>query len=151
MVPRFTNAEVDLLVDTRKFIKATPLPKETPTEIFIQAQVFSKAEPDNPIRGLIVRARVTRHLTGTGRHRPSASLEYHGIRIRGLDYEMWHDNPDGTVVRGWHEHVWSQAEEDRRVRSPGREPNDLSLRGLFHWGLERWNIEIEQEQLETEG
>jgi hypothetical protein len=96
-------------------------------------------------------ARVARRLPGVAGQRPSASLEWHGIRIRGLDYEIRHDNPDGTVFNGWHEHLWSPEEEDRRVRAPGEIPNDLSLRGLLKWGLARWHIEIEQEQLETKG
>jgi len=30
---------------------------------------------------------------------PSSVLEFYGRRIRGLNYEMWHDNPDGSRVK----------------------------------------------------
>lgn len=117
MNPRFTKARVDFLVAAKKFIKAIPLPpKESPAEFRIQAQVFKKAEPNDPEPGLIVIARVAKHLPGTVRHRPSTTLVWHGIRIRGIDYEIWHDNPNGTVVKGWHEHLWSLEEGDAYAR-----------------------------------
>ena len=115
----------------------------------MQAAVFLRAEPTNPIRGLIITARVARPLSGMRRHLPSSALQWRGVRIRGLDYELRHDNPDGSTVRGWHEHVWSPEEGDNRVRSAVPVPNNLSLAGLFKWGLKRWNIEVDEEQFET--
>lgn len=140
---------MDALVDARKFIKSIPQPKPLPGEYQIQSPVYLRSAPTSPIRGLVVVARVPIRPPGTSSVRPSAALTWHGIRIRGLDYEIWHDNPDGSVVKGWHEHLWSPEEEDERVRTPGRIPNDLSLRGLFRWGLRRWGFIVEHEQLET--
>ncbi len=96
--------------------------------------------------GLIVKARVKRRLPGLPRGKASCSLLWHGCRIRGLDYEIRHDNPDGTVVRGWHEHIWNDEDADARVIPARPRVGGADLRGVFQWGLDKWNIEVEQIQ-----
>lgn len=86
---------------------------------------------------------------GIPKPNPSAALEWHGKRIRGLNYEVWHDNPDGTIVKGWHEHVWSPADQDSYVVPARPEPTRETLVDIFKWGLRKWNIEIRQEHLEV--
>src|SRR5690242_19426578 len=103
----FTKAEIDYLVKQAKFIKAVPRAKDCGNYYRIQAQVYSKVD-GQPIKGLLVMATVDKPLPGmSGKARVSAALEYKGLRIRGIDKELWHDNPDGTVVRGWHDHDYS--------------------------------------------
>lgn len=142
----FTEAEVDYLVKAKKFISAIPKVEEAASEFIIQADV---RRSDNPGRemGLIIRVHAKRSPPGLPKGIPSCVLQWHGHRIRGINRELWHDNPDGTVVKGWHEHIWNDQDSDDRVvpaniGQPG-------LRKLFEWGLKNWNIEVKQEQLEV--
>lgn len=86
--------------------------------------------------------------SGLPRLNPSSALEWHGKRIRGLNKEIWHDNPDGSVVRGWHEHLWSPEEQDAYVVSARPKPTRIGLLDVFKWGLTKWNIEVLEKQLE---
>ena len=148
---RFTKAQVDYLVAATKFIRAVPVapdynPKQ-PVHRTIQVEVFKKSAPNRPIRGLIVMARARPSPPGVPKPIPSSALEWYGKRIRGLNYELWHDNPDGSIVRGWHEHLWSPAEQDRYVVPARPEPTHKGLLDVFKWGLAKWNIEVLEEQL----
>lgn len=150
-----TTGRVDYLVAAPKFIQAIPrtgfLDTRRKTGWVIRAAVFYKSEPHRPIEGLIVTARAHQAPVGLPHPTPSAALEWYGHRIRGLNYEQWHDNPDGTSVRGWHEHLWSPAEQDSRVIQAMPEPKDKTLRGLLRWGLAKWNIEAKQVQESLNG
>lgn len=149
LLPKFTKADVDYLVAAPKFIKEIPnrqfLNVSLQTGWIIRAQVFSKAE-SRPVKGLVVIGTAHQAPVGLPRPTPSSALEWYGQRIRGLNYELWHDNPDGTDVRGWHEHVWSPTETDHRVIPARPEPKDRTLLGVLKWGLKRWNIEVVREQ-----
>lgn len=148
MKPPFTKVDVDHLVGASKFIKIIPPEEEKSTCYQMQARVYLAGQTQ-PEKGLIVMATAKKHLKGIGRPRPSSALVSHGIRIRGLDYEILHDNPDGSpTVRGWHEHLWSPEYKDDVVRNPGVIPSQLTLRGLFLWGLRRWNISVKNKQEE---
>lgn len=134
-----------------KFIRAIPQPRRIgDSRLEIQAAVFNKSEPNKPIMGLVVKAKVHKPPAGLPRPTPSAVLEWHGKRIRGLNYEVRHDNPDGSVVRGWHEHLWSPAEQDACVIPAHPEPQRKDLRGILQWGLKRWNIEVREEQVSVD-
>lgn len=150
-IERFTKAEADYLVAAPKLITEIPrqqfLNTQSRTGWRIVAQVFSKSD-SRPIKGLVVIAKVHQAPVGLPRPTPSAALEWHGKRIRGLNYELWHDNPDGTIVRGWHEHLWSPKEQDHRVIPAHPEPRKRDLQGILKWGLRRWNIEVKREQAE---
>ncbi len=151
LTPEFTKADVDYLVAAPKFIKEIPrqqfLNPRARTGWKIYAAVFSKAD-SQPIKGLIVIAKAHQAPTGLPRPTPSSALEWYGKRIRGLNYELWHDNPDGTLVRGWHEHIWSPQEGDHRVIAARPKPQRKNLLGILKWGLNRWNIEVMREQEE---
>jgi len=114
----------------------------------IQQPVFRKSEPNNPIKGLVVMAKVHISLPGLPRLIPSSALEWYGKRIRGLNKEIWHDNPDGTTVKGWHEHLWSPEEQDSYVVSARPKVTRTGLLDVFKWGLEKWNIDVLEKQLE---
>lgn len=147
----FTKAEVDYLVAASKFIKEIPRPQfMTPgmrTGSKIQVQVFRKSDL-KPIKGLVVMAKAHQAPAGLPPPTPSSVLEWYGRRIRGINYELWHDNPDGSSVRGWHEHIWSPKEHDAHVVKARPEPAKRDLLGILNWGLEKWNIEVLREQME---
>lgn len=144
---RFTKAEVEYLLAARKFIKAIPdLPLIVTSPQRIQAPVFLKSEPNIPVRGLVIMATIRRAPPGLPKPLPSVALEWYGVRIRGLNYEIWHDNPDGSVVRGWHEHVWSPEYEDDCVVPAGPRVTRKGLQDVLKWGLRKWHIEVQQKQ-----
>jgi hypothetical protein len=145
-----TAGEVDYLVGQPKFIRAIPrarhLDRENAKGWEIHAAVFDKNNPKRPIQGLVIKAKAHEAPSGLPHPTPSAALEWFGKRIRGINYEVWHDNPDGTIVRGWHEHLWSPTEEDAYVISARPEPTRKRLLDILKWGLDKWNIEVLQEQ-----
>jgi hypothetical protein len=77
--------------------------------------------------------------------RPSASLMWQGKRIRGIDHSLKHDIvKDGVIVgsiRGWHEHYWTDADEDRTIRTPNPTLQNYDLQAVMSWCCKNWNIE----------
>jgi hypothetical protein len=63
------------------------------------ADLFRRSEPHRPVKGLVVIAKARPSPPGIPKPMPSSVLEFYGRRIRGLNYEMWHDNPDGSRVK----------------------------------------------------
>ena len=110
--------------------------------------MFRKRDPTKPIPGLVVMARLHQAPPGVKQPTASAALVWYSKRIRGINYEQRHDNPDGTVVRGWHEHIWSLHDDDAHVIPARPEPRLRTMVGLLKWGLRKWNIEVQQEQAE---
>jgi hypothetical protein len=144
---RFNKSEVDYLVAEQKCIKDIP-PLEREGNFFvIKASVYRKGEPLVLIPSLEVMVRVPTAVPGVPVGVPGAALRWFGHRIRGLDREGRHDNPDGSTVYGWHEHLWSPEFEDSLVRQ-AREPKHKNLNGVLKEGLALWNIKIIKEQLE---
>jgi hypothetical protein len=145
-----TTGEVDYLVGLPKVIKFIPkavrLDRENHKGWEINARVFDKAKIAKPIPGLVVKAKAHEAPSGLPHPPPSAALEWFGKRIRGINYELWHDNPDGSSVRGWHEHLWSPGEQDAHVVLARPEPTKKQLLDILKWGLSKWNIEILMEQ-----
>lgn len=145
----FTKAEVDYLVDEQKFIKEIPKSVPHGNYLMMRTQVFRKANDKLvAIKGVYVMSRVAVPIPGVPGAIPSVSLEWAGRRIRGIDKETRHDNPDGTSVYGWHSHVWSpECEDSCVVTTP--EPKHKDMRGIFKTGLKKWNIAIVEEQMEV--
>ena len=137
---------MEYLLAAAKSIRSAPSHKQHSP---VRVEVFRKSTPNNPVRGLIVTARVRHPPSGLPKPYPSAALEWHGIRIRGLNYEIWHDNPDGGIVRGWHEHIWSLEHGDKFVIPARPEPKNKTMLGILKWGLEKWNIAVLEQQLEV--
>ena len=145
----FSKSDVDFLVKEPKFIRFVPRQNASGNVIQIQAAVFKNSERSTAIKGLFVKATVDKSLSGISkRPRPSCCLDYKGQRIRGIDFEQWHDNPDGTRILGWHEHLWSVEWGDSLVIGIP-EPRQKHLRAILKCGLERWNIAVllQQEEL----
>ena len=148
---RFTKADVDYLIAARKYIKAIPRTRfldsarRTGWKIIIP-EIFYKADRSKPIKGLVVMAKAHQAPIPLPRPKPSSALEWFGHRIRGLNHEIRHDNPDGTSVLGWHEHLWSPNYDDALVVEAKPEPTQKTLEAILKWGLEKWNIEVENKQ-----
>ena len=62
------------------------------------------------------------------------SLNLRKRKIRGINHHGRRQNPDGTVVRGWHEHI----EEENKVEPVGRNFDDIDM--LTEFALKKWNI-----------
>lgn len=95
----------------------------------------------------------TKALTGVApTRRPSAALIWHGKRIRGLDYTIIHEVlQDGVVVgsiKGWHEHYWTDSDEDNSIREPNPPVKNFDLQAIIEWCSVNWNIEGIQLQSE---
>lgn len=77
--------------------------------------------------------------------RPSASLIWHGKRIRGLDHSLKHDVVENGIVtgfiRGWHEHYWTDSDEDNAIREPNPPMKNSDMQAVIGWCSRQWNIE----------
>jgi len=147
MQTRFTKSKVDYLVDEEKFIKDIPPRRPDGNYLVIASPVYRKGKASLPIKSLVVLARVAMPIPGLPGALPSVTLNWHGHRIRGIDRETRHDNPDGSYILGWHEHLWSPQYGDSLVRS-APEPKHKDMLGILEEGLQRWNIKVLKQQLE---
>jgi hypothetical protein len=77
--------------------------------------------------------------------RPSASLMWKGKRIRGLDHALKHEVvKDGVIqgyIKGWHEHYWTDTDEDSTIREPSPSLRNIDLQSVIAWCCKNWNIE----------
>jgi hypothetical protein len=111
------------------------------------AEIFTIFDPNAPIKGLVILAKMRRSLPGLPRNLPGAALLLYGQRIRGVDYEQWHPNPDGKRINGWHEHIWSTVHKDANViAARPKLLRSATLHDVFKWGLRKWNIEVLERQ-----
>lgn len=82
---------------------------------------------------------------------PSASLMWHGKRIRGLDYSIKHDVVENGLIvdsiKGWHEHYWTDQDEDKRIRVPSPPLQNFDIQAIVAWVCRYWKIEGLTEQL----
>src|ERR1700691_118311 len=123
---RFTKADVEYLLAEAKFIRAIPQPVKlhgSKVVVLHVADVLRKSNPHRPIKGLVVIAKARPSPPGIPMPAPSSVLEFYGRRIRGLNYEMWHDNPDGSRVKGGMSIFGTQSTKTRMLfwRGPSQE------------------------------
>lgn len=150
--PRLRTADVDYLVTAKKFIVALPEVRldAKAAEYQMVAEVRRKDNSGENI-ALSIMACVTKPVSGLPKAHPRCLLLWRGHRIRCLDRSVTHGRPGtaGGVVRGWHEHRWNEVEGDVYIVKANPEPKKTDLRSIFRWGLDKWNIEVSQEQLEV--
>ena len=141
-------------MSSAKFIKAIPKTAFINTKLRtgwkLQCNVFDRANSNRPIKGLVVMAKAHQAPAPFPSPPPSAALEWFGTRIRGLNFEVRHDNPDGSIVRGWHEHIWSPIYRDALVVPAKPEVVRRTLRDVFRWGLKKWRIEVIMDQVDCD-
>lgn len=136
-----TQAEADDFAKRKKYIKFMPQVVEGEREFRIKANVFSNSEPGKV--ELVILATAKKSPPGVPRPWPSSVLELAGrFRIRGLNYAIRHDCPSGPIVNGWHEHLWTNHYGDHVVIKAKPNPDDTSIKGVFEWGLKKWNIKV---------
>ena len=136
-----TQDEADALVRARKYVKEIARVSDGTRAYHMVARVYALVTRQ-PTR-LLMMASAKKAPSGIPKPTPSAALELAGrFRIRGINYSIQHDCPSGPVVRGWHEHIWTNQYEDRVVIVARPAPRDQTMQGLFRWGLKKWNIAI---------
>ena len=134
-------ADVDALVRERKYIKELPRVVEGHNEYRMKAVVYSRAT--RKPTGAVIMATAQKSPTGIPKWFPSAVLEMNGrFRIRGINHALRHDCPNGPIVYGWHEHIWSNQYQDHVVIKARPAPDNPTMSGLFEWGLKKWNIAV---------
>ena len=77
---------------------------------------------------------------------------WHGQRIRGIDWTIKHEVtkngvPDGNIIRGWHEHYWTEEDGAKAIRHPSPPPKNDDQAALITWCCKQWNIEGMQDTL----
>jgi hypothetical protein len=81
----------------------------------------------------------------TSPQRPSASLMWRAKRVRGLDYALRKDVLKNGIIegsiRGWHEHYWTDEDEDQSVRTPNPSLKNFDMQSVIAWCCKSWNIE----------
>jgi len=82
------------------------------------------------------------------RPRPSASLLWHGQRIRGIDHKIVHSEiKNGIIVgkiRGWHEHQWITSDGDSFVVDVNNALRNVQedFKSILRFCMKRWRIEV---------
>ena len=71
-----------------------------------------------------------------------------GERIRGIDWKIKHESQRGGMpngfVKGWHEHLWTEADRDRFVVDVNDAVGQEDFRAFLKVCLDRWNVEVEE-------
>jgi hypothetical protein len=81
--------------------------------------------------------------------RPGISLKWKGTRIRGVNWNIRHDNLlNGEVIApiyGWHEKQYTEIDEDKHLVDINDEVKNADLRSIIQFCCDRWNIESPEE------
>lgn len=135
-----TRAEADAIVAMPKYI--TRLPRARTIGGAARLKTDKIYLPNGALSGLSIDIHTSTGKTARGRT-PRGVLIYRGCPIRGVDWEVRHEFADGTVVEGWHEHLW----DDRHGRQvgvafapPWAMDNDLET--LFERVCQHWHIQV---------
>lgn len=151
----FTEADVRYLLKARKVIQGVIKDTTSDPNAPLLEIIYRITRVDNPGDDIKLRlnARRPKPVRVTlPRPRPSASLLWHGERIRGIDHKITHAViKNGLVVgsvRGWHEHQWSRRDGDRRVIDVNEEMKKVQedFRSILRFCMERWRIELVEEE-----
>ena len=148
-MPRpFTSApsqrDADAIVALPKYIPRMPRVRLINRDLRLELRrIYDSA--GNQLPGLVVDA----HAPPPGTHRgetPRVSLTWRGVSIRCIDWEVRHEFADGSVVEGWHEHLWDDRHE-RNVGCPFDPPGiSCDLESVFICACQHWNITIMSRQ-----
>jgi hypothetical protein len=152
-IVHFTEYEVRQLMVARKFIfhvirDNVQSPNNSESEKQIVYDIRRRDTPRKDYR-LRLCARLAPSLSGVGpKSTPGVSLQWRGKNIRKLDYALRHDSIRSSVsaghVSGWHEHIWTDEDEDRYVIAADPPVKGTDIRSLVRWATEKWNIETDK-------
>jgi hypothetical protein len=108
--------------------------------------------------GLQVFARLEKPLTAVyPRPKPGISLLLRGRRIRGIGWTFRHETVlNGATIApvyGWHENLWTDADEDKYLIDINEDvkKTNTDFRSMISFACERWNINIEEKQINIGG
>jgi hypothetical protein len=147
----FTEYEVRQLLEARKFVsrvlqdnlKANSNPN---SEKHIVYDVRRMDMPRIDIR-LRLCARLAPSISGVGaKATPGVALQWKGKLIRRIDHALRHDSIRHGVsvghLKGWHEHIWTDEDEDSFVITADPPVTRSDIRSLIQWAAEKWNIDL---------
>ena len=147
----FTEAEVDYLLKARKVIQGVTRDTTDDPDADLLEISYRIVRADNIGDDIKLRLQSRRPkpvLETSYKPRPSAALLWYTERIRGIDHKIVHPRiENGLVVgkvRGWHEHIWTPEDGDKRVISIARQMRNIQedFRSILHFCMKRWRIEL---------
>ncbi len=161
--PQLTEAYVAEILKRKKFVHAVvsdntrPSVEDkrkhghvSPNEKRIVYEVRFADMPDKPAH-LRFTARIETGISGAPRPRPGFSLQWKGIRIRGVNHNWRHDSLRHGVscghIRKWHEKIWTNTDGDKYAIDINSEIKNTNMVSMIRFCCKRWNIEL-QEQFE---
>ncbi len=148
----FTAYEVRHLLDARKFVSRIVRDTQgSDRPDRAKEIVWDIRRRDMPRKDLRLRlyARLLSSLPGIGtKSTPGVSLQWKGKNIRKLDYALRHDSIRYGVsaghVDGWHEHIWTDEDEDRHVIPASPPVKGQDMRSVVRWCAQQWKIELDE-------
>lgn len=162
--PAITAAQVAEIVAKRKFVSAIKQDNTKPSKSELKQKNYRQPNEksiywdlrfadmrDRPIP-LQFHARLETPISGLQaiRPRPSGSLSWKGIRIRGVNWNIRHDNRLNGVeiapVRGWHEKLFTEIDNDKYIIDINDEIRNIDFWAIVKFCCNRWNIEPPEER-----
>jgi hypothetical protein len=159
--PVITEAEVARIISRQKFIYRTIADNTQPSRSEKRQKDYVQPNEKNIVyeirysdmrekpADLRFRARLETGISGAPRPRPGISLNWKNTRIRGVNWNLRHDSMlNGQLlepVRGWHEKLWTEIDEDKYVVSIKEEVRNTDLRSMIRFCCQRWNIDLPEE------
>jgi hypothetical protein len=150
-IVHFSEYDVRQLIAARKFVNRVVqdnVQEQTDSEKKIVYDIRRRDMPKKNI-SLQLCARLAPSLSAGGaKATPGVSLRWRGKTIRKVDYALRHDSMRYGVsaghLSGWHEHIWTDEDEDRYVIAADPTVKGRDIRSLVRWAADKWNIELEQ-------
>jgi len=143
ITPGPTKAEADALIALPKYMKRKPRERR----INATRRLKSDYIYDSSGRkiGMIIDVQIL-YPQNPG-DTVSAALMWRGCPIRRVDWKVRECFADGTVVAGWHEHLWDEDLEDR-IGQTFTAPIDGwdHLETMFIYVCQHWNIQLTTRQ-----
>jgi hypothetical protein len=150
-IVHFNEYEVHQLIAARKFVNRVVQDNVQEQTDFEKKIVYDIRRKDMPKKNISLQltARLAPPLSASGAKAiPGVSLRWKGKTIRKIDYALRHDSIRYGVsaghLSGWHEHIWTDEDEDRYVIAANPPVKARDIRSLVRWAAEKWNIDLEQ-------
>lgn len=151
----FTEADVAYLLRAKKFVQTVLKDTVDDQNAPLLEVIYRIVRTDNPVDDIKLRLAARRpkqRVETFQRPRPSAALQWHGYRIRGIDRKIVHSViKNGLIVgevRGWHEHRWTSTDEDNFVIDVNEAMRKVheDFRSILRFCMKRWNVEIRENE-----